>query len=70
MAPHSPKEIYHNLGLLDQVDSPTGAHYREMAQDALASPELSLTWRQAIANRLNAANHRLEMKTATENDSY
>jgi hypothetical protein len=70
MVSYSPKEIYHKLGQLEQVDPPTGARYREMAQEALADPKLSLTWRQAIANRLNAANHRLEMKTATENDSY
>jgi hypothetical protein len=66
----SPKTVYHNLGRLEQVDSTTGAHYRQMAQDALADPDLSLTWRQAIANRLNQANHRLEMRTATDNDSY
>ncbi|WP_404785612.1 hypothetical protein [Altericista sp. CCNU0014] len=66
----SPKTVYHNLGRLEQVDSTTGAYYRQMAQDALADTDLSLTWRQAIANRLNQANHRLEMRTATANDSY
>lgn len=66
----SPKAVYHNLRLLDQVDTATSAQYRQMAQEALADPDLSLTWRQAIANRLNQANHRLEMRTATENDSY
>jgi hypothetical protein len=66
----SPKSIYHNLRLLDQVDTATSACYRQMAQEALADTELSLTWRQAIANRLYQANHRLEMQTATDNDSY
>ncbi|HEY9825205.1 MAG TPA: hypothetical protein V6D19_07140 [Stenomitos sp.] len=66
----SPKTIYHNLRLLEQVDSTTSAVYREMAQEALADPDLSLTWRQAIANRLNQANHRLEMQTVIDNDSY
>lgn len=28
----SPKTIYHNLGLLEQVDSTTSAYYREMAK--------------------------------------
>ncbi len=66
----SPKAIYHNLKRLDQVDITTSAYYRQMAQEALADPDLSLTWRQAIANRLNQANHRLEMQTAMDNDSY
>jgi hypothetical protein len=66
----SPKTVYHNLGLLEQVDSTTSAYYRQMAQEALADSDLSLTWRQAIANRLNKANHRLEMQLAIDNDSY
>ena len=66
----SPKTVYHNLGRLDQVDTTTSASYRQMAQDALADADLSLAWRQAIANRLNKANHRLEMKLAIDNDSY
>jgi hypothetical protein len=66
----SPKTIYHNLGRLDQVDTTTSASYRQMAQEALADADLSLTWRQAIANRLNQANHRLEMQLAIDNDSY
>lgn len=66
----SPKTVYHNLRLLEQVDTTTSAYYRQMAQDALADLNLSLTWRQAIANRLNQANHRLEMQTAIDNDSY
>jgi hypothetical protein len=66
----SPKTVYHNLGLLDQVDTTTSASYRQMAQEALADADLSLTWRQAIANRLNQANHRLEMQLAIDNDSY
>jgi Fe2+ or Zn2+ uptake regulation protein len=66
----SPKTVYHNLRLLEQVDTVTSAFYRQMAQEALADPDLSLTWRQAIANRLNQANHRLEMQTVMDNDSY
>jgi uncharacterized membrane protein len=70
MLPVSPKTAYHNLRLLDSVDALTGAVYRELAQEVLANPEISLTWRQAIANRLNRANHWLEMQTVGGDDSY
>jgi uncharacterized membrane protein len=66
----SPKTVYHNLRLLDNVDIATSASYRQLAQEALADPEVDLIWRQAIANRLNRANHRLEMLTVGDNDSY
>ncbi len=66
----SPRTVYHNLKFLEQVDVALSAVYRQLAQDVLADPNVSLTWRQAIANRLNHANHLLEMRTATENDSY
>lgn len=66
----SPKTVYHNLRLLDNVDIATSASYRQLAQEALADPEVDLIWRQAIANRLNQANHRLEMLTVGDNDSY
>jgi uncharacterized membrane protein len=66
----SPRTVYHNLRLLEQGDVARSAQYRQLAQEALADPAVSLTWRQAIANRLNRANHLLEMRTATENDSY
>jgi hypothetical protein len=66
----SPKTIYHNLRLLEQVNAATSAVYRQLAQEVLADPEVELVWRQAIANRLNHANHLLEMQTANENDSY
>ena len=66
----SPKTIYHNLRQLDCVDIATSAFYRQQAQEALADPDVRLVWRQAIANRLNRANHRLEMLTVGDNDSY
>jgi hypothetical protein len=66
----SPRTVYHNLRLLDNVNPAKSAFYRQLAQEVLADPDVSLTWRQAIANRLNHANHLLEMRTATENDSY
>ena len=66
----SPQTAYDNLRLLEQVDVAISALYRQLAQDVLANSEVSLSWRQAIADRLNQANHRLEMVTVDDNDSY
>lgn len=66
----STRTVYHNLKLLEHVNAATSALYRQLAQEVLADPEVSLIWRQAIADRLNHANHLLEMKTVTGNDSY
>ncbi|OLP19186.1 hypothetical protein BST81_06730 [Leptolyngbya sp. 'hensonii'] len=66
----SPQTAYHNLRLLEQVDVPTGAFYRQLAQEIIADPKVSLVWRLAIANRLHRANHLLEMQTVGNNDSY
>lgn len=66
----SPQSVYDNLSLLEQVDVATSALYRQLAQDVLANPDVSLTWRQAIADRLNQANHLLAMVTVGNDDSY
>lgn len=70
----SPRAVYHNLRWLDQVDAVTSATYREQAQAILSDSSVSLVWRQAIADRLNAANHRLELRSVTQHlnqeDSY
>jgi hypothetical protein len=66
----SPKTAYHNLRLLESVDAATSAIYRQLAQEVLANPDVTLVWRMAIANRLNRANHLLGMQTVTDNDSY
>ncbi|MCW6037677.1 hypothetical protein K4A83_15550 [Spirulina subsalsa FACHB-351] len=66
----SPRKVYHNLALLEKVDVATSALYRQQAQEVLADESVSLTWRQAIAHRLNDANHRLELKVVSPNDSY
>lgn len=66
----SPQTAYDNLRLLEQVDVAISALYRQLAQDVLANSEVSLSWRQAIADRLNQANHMLEMVTVDDNDSY
>ncbi|MBD0346718.1 MAG: hypothetical protein ICV63_18210 [Coleofasciculus sp. Co-bin14] len=66
----SPETVYDNLSLLERVDVATSALYRQLAQEVLANPEVSLTWRQAIADRLNRANHLLAMVTVGNDDSY
>lgn len=66
----SPQAAYDNLRLLEQVDVANSAFYRQLAQEVLADSDVSLTWRQAIADRLNQANHLLEMVTVDDNDSY
>ncbi len=66
----SPQTVYDNLNLLEQVDKVRSARYREMAQEILADPDVSLQWREAIAERLNQANRQLGLQTASENDSY
>jgi hypothetical protein len=66
----SPETVYDNLRLLEQVDTASSAFYRQMAQDVIADQKVSLSWRQAIADRLNQANHLLERLTVDNNDSY
>ncbi|GAB4382089.1 MAG: hypothetical protein Kow00121_41770 [Elainellaceae cyanobacterium] len=66
----SPQIVYENLNLLEQVDVDKSAFYRQLAQEILADPKISLLWRQAIAERLNQANHSLAMLTVGSNDSY
>ena len=65
-----PRTVYYNLRLLEHVDVATSAFYRQLAQEVLADPEVSLVWRQAIAERLNRANYLLGMQTVSDNDSY
>ncbi|MDX2214394.1 MAG: hypothetical protein SFY66_13975 [Oculatellaceae cyanobacterium bins.114] len=66
----SPQTAYENLSLLEQVDIVTGALYRQLAQEILADPSISLSWRQAISDRLNHANHLLALVTVNKDDSY
>jgi hypothetical protein len=66
----SPQTAYENLRLLEQVDIVTSASYRQLAQDILADPSVSLSWRQAISDRLNQANYLLTLLTVGQDDSY
>jgi hypothetical protein len=66
----SPQAVYVNLQFLDQEDAVKTASYRELAQEILANPDVSLSWRQAIADRLNDANRLLARLTVARDDSY
>ncbi len=66
----SPQVVYDNLTLLERVDVATSALYRQMAQDLLADPKVSFSWRQNIADRLNRANNVLTRSAVDGDDSY
>jgi hypothetical protein len=66
----TPQTAYDNLELLEKVDPVKSANYRELAQEVLADPEISVTWRDAIADRLNEANHELTTKSVNDENSY
>ena len=68
--PISPRRVYSQLRKLDQGDLMTSALTRELAQDILANPEVSVAMRQAIADRLHRANNRLGMQSTADEDSY
>ncbi len=70
MTTPSPQTIYDDLQLLDQMDVSKSADLRQQAQEILANLGISLNWRQAIAERLNQANHSLELLTVGMEDSY
>ncbi|MFZ4639808.1 MAG: hypothetical protein ACOYMP_05330 [Nodosilinea sp.] len=66
----TPKEVFDHLKQLERVDTVQSASYREEAQAVLADDGVSLKWRQAIADRLNQANHDLALHTVGNEDSY
>lgn len=66
----SPRKVYSHLRKLDQADVTTSALTRELAQDILANPAISVTMRQMIAERLSRANNRLGMQATADDDSY
>ncbi|WP_013323121.1 hypothetical protein [Gloeothece verrucosa] len=66
----SVEQVYADLDKIEQVDSVTGAVYRERAQDILATPSIALQLRKAIADRLCQINQLLMFKTVDGEDSY
>jgi hypothetical protein len=67
---HSPQKVYNKLKSLEQMDVTSGALYRQLAQEILADPKVSLKWREAIAERLNQANRFLAKRNVETGDSY
>ncbi|MGK7933409.1 MAG: hypothetical protein AB4041_18525 [Microcystaceae cyanobacterium] len=59
-----------NLKDLDSDDPVTRAECREQAQEIIASPEIELKEREAIADRLLEANQELTAKNVGQEDSY
>lgn len=66
----SPEIVFEHLKKLEQVDTVQSASYRQEALEVLADNQVSLKWRQAIADRLNQANHLLALLTVGSEDSY
>jgi CRP-like cAMP-binding protein len=66
----SPRRVYSQLRKLDRLDITSSALTRELAQDILANPAVSLAMRQAIADRLSRANNRLGLQATADDDSY
>ena len=64
------QKLYEDLATIGQMDISAGAQCRANAQAVLANPQISLNWRDAIAERLHEANHTLAIKTVTGDDSY
>lgn len=64
------QKLYEDLANIDRMEIAEGARCREQAQQVLANPQISLNWRDAIAERLHEANHTLAIKTVTGDDSY
>jgi hypothetical protein len=62
--------VYDNLEQIDRVDATTSATYRQLAQEVLADPDIDLTWRKAISDRLNQVNHELTVHAHVDDDSY
>lgn len=66
----SPQTAYQHLQELESADTATCAEYRQEAIEVLANPNVALNEKQAIADRLNQANHRLELRTVVSDESY
>lgn len=66
----SPDEVYENLKKLDNADISHGADYRQSAVEVLADLEIDIDVRQAIADRLDDANHLMTLKNVDSDDSY
>ena len=71
MTTYSPDKVYENLEQLERgIDPVLKAVYRQQAVETLADVDVSLSWRQAIAQRLDQANRLLVLNNVDAEDSY
>lgn len=66
----SPDQVYENLKKLDKADTAHSAEYRQNAVEVLADLDVDIETRQAIADRLDVANHLMTLKNVDAEDSY
>jgi len=66
----APDKVYKNLEKLDTADTAHGAEYRRDAVEVLADLDVDVEVRQAIADRLDTADHLMTLKNVDAEDSY
>jgi hypothetical protein len=66
----APDKVYKNLEKLDTADTAHSAEYRQDAVEVLADLEVDVETRQAIADRLDTADHLMTLKNVDAEDSY
>ncbi len=65
----SPQTVYAHLQLIEEMSVSGSALCRQLAQEILADPKVSLVWRQAISDRLNQANRHLSQFNSADNEA-
>ncbi|HEY9888370.1 MAG TPA: hypothetical protein V6D02_08220 [Candidatus Obscuribacterales bacterium] len=66
----APEKVYENLQKLEKADVTRSAVYRQAAVEVLADLDVDVEVRQAIADRLNDANHLMTLRNVDSEDSY
>lgn len=66
----TPEKVYENLEKLDSADTAHGAEYRQDAVEVLADLDVDVDVRQAIADRLDTADHLMTLRNVDAEDSY
>ena len=70
MTAPTPEKVYENLNQLDKADTARSADYRKDAVEVLADLAVSVDVRQAIADRLDQADHLMTLRNVDAEDSY
>lgn len=66
----TPSKVFKNLEKLDTADTSDSAEYRQDAVEVLADLDVDVETRQAIADRLDTADHLMTLKNVDAEDSY